>query len=304
MDWRPAWTPPAVLRVKVVVSQSGRVAGISVLDQNDALEPTMPSSKTFQGLDVVSRVFDGPAERHHSSAVNYQECEDIDRTMSDVLELLMFDEAGNGATDRRAFQHLQVWHFVNADDPDATLGQEFSMGIAPQDRAGSGQELLIEPGGFPVTGAVRLQVDLFKNAADLPITDGWDDAVEYRLPGQVDAGPVCDVQAFGNGFQTSQLDDLGSLEGGKAAGVCLGEAGPSAVDRCRNAHTGGRVARPWMDRNADCKRPSVWVRRWRQPKPHGRAAPERRADTGCEKRIEASGNRPARDSADKVFGRA
>jgi hypothetical protein len=97
---------------------------------------------------------------------------------------------------------------------------------------------------------------------------------------------------------------LGPLEGGKAAGVCPGEAGPPAVARFRGAHTGGRAARRWMDRNAKWKRPPLWVRHRRQLKPHERAALGRRGDTGCKKRIAASGDRPGRHSADKVFGRA
>ncbi|HET6246569.1 MAG TPA: hypothetical protein VFE47_02635, partial [Tepidisphaeraceae bacterium] len=73
MDRRLSRTPPAVSLLKVVGGQGGGVAGVSVLDQKDALEPTMPPPKALQGLDVVSGVFDRRAQRHHSSAMNRQE---------------------------------------------------------------------------------------------------------------------------------------------------------------------------------------------------------------------------------------
>jgi hypothetical protein len=94
------------------------------------------------------------------------------------------------------------------------------------------------------------------------------------------------------------------LEGGKAVGVCPGEAGPPTVDRCRRAHTGGRVARWSKGRTGDRMRRFECVGRLPPPGPRGRAAPGRRADSDRKKRTEASGHRLWKEASDKVVGRA
>jgi hypothetical protein len=75
-------------------------------------------------------------------------------------------------------------------------------------------ELLIQTARPPVAGPVRLQVHGIEDSPDGTGTDGRHDAVVYGLASQILAGPVGDVQAFGDWLQAGPFDDLGTLEGG------------------------------------------------------------------------------------------
>ncbi len=159
----------------------------------------------------MHRVLRLEACRFHLAAVNDQEVQDVDRPMAGVLELLLFDRAGNRSTDRVAFQDLMVGYLIGADDPIAPLGQAVGVGVAPEDLLGPLLELGIQASRPPVAGPMRLQVDVVQDPADSPLADGRDDAVSDRLSGQVFAGPMGNVQALGHGLQAGQLDDLGTL---------------------------------------------------------------------------------------------
>jgi hypothetical protein len=76
-------------------------------------------------------------------------------------------------------------------------------------------ELLIQTARPPVAGPVWLQVHGIEDSPDGTGTDGRHDAVVYGLASQILAGPVGDVQAFGDWFQAGPFDDLGTLEGGE-----------------------------------------------------------------------------------------
>jgi hypothetical protein len=73
--------------------------------------------------------------------------------------------------------------------------------------------LVVEPGGPPVAGPVRLQVCIFQDSANGPGADRVENAVGGCLPGQILAGPVSDAQPPGDRLEAGQLDDLGTLQG-------------------------------------------------------------------------------------------
>lgn len=72
----------------------------------------------------------------------------------------------------------------------------------------------------------HLQIHVVKDLPHGAWADYLDDAVGDGLAGQIRTGPMSDMQSFGNRFQARQLDDLGTLEGGKGAPV-----GPNAWHR-------------------------------------------------------------------------
>src|SRR5213078_178628 len=117
--------------------------------------------------------------------------------------------------DRGTLQHLVVGLLIDGNHPDALAGQPFRIGIAPKDLLRSLLELGVETRCLPVAGTVWLQVRVFEDLPDRAWTDGAHDAIGDRLASQILAGPVSNVQAFGDGLQASQCDDLGTLEGGK-----------------------------------------------------------------------------------------
>ena len=119
-------------------------------------------------------------------------------------------------TDRVAFKDLRVGDLIGADHSIGPLGQAGGVGVAPEDLFGPLLELGIQVSRPPVTGPVRLQIDAMQNTAYGPLADGRDDAVSDRLPGQVLAGPMGNVQSLGYGLQAGQFDDLGTLQGGKS----------------------------------------------------------------------------------------
>jgi hypothetical protein len=111
---------------------------------------------------------------------------------------------------------LTVGDLIGADDPIGLLGQAVGICVAPEDFFSPLLELGIQVSRPLVTGPVRLQIDAVQNLAYGPLVDCRDDAINDRLPGQVLAGPVGNMQAFDHGLQAGQFDDLGTLQGGKS----------------------------------------------------------------------------------------
>ena len=93
------------------------MAGIAVVNQIHALQVVMATPESLQLLDIVRRVFRLDARRFHPAAMNDQEVQNVDRPMSGVLELPLFDRARDRTTDRMAFQDLMVGDLIGADHP-------------------------------------------------------------------------------------------------------------------------------------------------------------------------------------------
>ncbi len=133
-----------------------------------------------------------------------------------------------------------VGDLIDTDHSISPLGQAVGVGVAPEHLFGPLLELCIQVSRPPVTGPVRLQINAVRNSAYGPLADGRDDAVSDRLPGQIFAGPMGNMQALGHGLQAGQLDDLGALQRGKSrSGVPI--AWP--IRECRitpGVHSDGR----------------------------------------------------------------
>jgi membrane fusion protein (multidrug efflux system) len=69
------------------------------------------------------------------------------------------DQAGDLPPDRASLQHLRAGHHVEAQGPDASLGQPPGVGVAPQDRLGPVHEAPNQPGGPPGAGPIRREID-------------------------------------------------------------------------------------------------------------------------------------------------
>jgi hypothetical protein len=304
MSRRESRSPPMMTSGPIRGRFARRVTRVPVLNQEDPVQSVVAPAKSPQLFDVMPGILLCHHGRLHPTGVKDQEQEQIHGTVARVLELLLLDRTRNGAPDRVALENLKVGDFIHRDGPDAHMGQIGRVRIAPEHFLSPLLEQRIESSCPPVAGAVRLQIHPLQDTTDHAWADGLDDFVRDGLTGQIGAGPMGNVQALGNRLKTGQLDDLRSLEGGKAVGVCLREAGPPAVDRDHIAHTDGKVARPLTGRNVDWTRRSVCVRPPRLPRLRERVAPGRTVAPDCGKRPGALGHRREKELADKAFGRA
>src|SRR5207249_4731255 len=94
---------------------------------------------------------------------------------------VLFDGTWDGPADRATFQHLEVGLLIDRYHPDALAGQPLRIPVAPKHLLRTLFELLIEAGGPPVAGAVRLQVHVVEDPPDGTRADGIHDAVGLRL---------------------------------------------------------------------------------------------------------------------------
>ena len=113
-----ARSPPRLL-LEVVFGSCCGMAGIAILNQKHTAQVPMVLSKLMQRLDVMVSVFIRRAGRFHATAVHDQKQQYVDRAMAYVLELLLFNRAGNRPADRLALNGLKIRHLVDADDPEA-----------------------------------------------------------------------------------------------------------------------------------------------------------------------------------------
>jgi hypothetical protein len=264
----------------------------------------MTTPESLQLLDVMRRIFRLNASRFHPAAVNDQEVQDVDRPMPGVLELLLFDRARDRSTDRVAFKDLMVGDLIGADHPIGSLGQAVGVGVAPEDLFGPLLELGIQVSRPPVTGQVRLQIDAVQNSAYGPLADGRDDAISDRLPGQVFACPMGNMQALGHGLQAGQLDDLGTLQGGKSrSGVPT--AWPIREGRITpGVHSDGRCDGRSIHHTGSERPIFASGLHPRSPRGCEPAGLDTKAGSGCAQLVEGSVSRRKRSRSDAVFGHA
>jgi membrane fusion protein, multidrug efflux system len=100
------------------------------------------------------------------------------------------DQAGDRPADRASLQHLLVGHLIEAQGPDASLGQPPGVGVAPQDLLGPIHEAPIQPGGPPVAGPIRREIDPVEeppNGAGRDARDRREDQPAANRPGAVRA---------------------------------------------------------------------------------------------------------------------
>jgi hypothetical protein len=297
-------TPPPVAGSKVVPCLLGGMAGIAIMDKVHAPQLMMATPEFLQLREVMCSIFRLGARRFHPAVVNDREVQNVDRPMPGVLELLLFDRAGDRSTDRVAFKNLMIGNLIGADHPIALLDQARGVGVAPQDFLGPLLETDIQASRPPVTGPVRLQVDVVQDPADGSLADRGDNAVSDRLPVQVLAGPVGKMQALGHGLEAGQLDDLGTLQGGKSrsgvpiAWVVRGRRiipSVGSYGKCDGrsiCHTGS--GRPGF----------ASEHRRRFPRGFGRAGLDTTAGSGYEQLVGGSVNRQERSRWGEVFGHA
>ena len=242
-----ARTPPRVGLGEVVLSSACGMTGIAILNQKYALQMAMALAETFQRLDIMRGVFFLHDHRLHLAGVNDQEDQDGNGSMALVFKLLLLDRAGNRAADRSAFQDLVIGDLIDADIPQPLLGQAMGIIVAPQHFLGPLFELGIPPRCLPIARAMRLQIYIMQNPANRRCTDIRHNPLADRLPRQVLARPMGDVQPFRHRFKTGQLDNLRPLQGGKSAAA--GQRAASALLHHSSwfVHNGGTRARPYSD---------------------------------------------------------
>ena len=94
VDRGEATPPPAGASHQVVAGLRGRMGRVVIVDQVDAPQVTMPRSERTQLLDVSFGALGVEANRLHSSAMNDQEDQDVDRAMPRIIELALRIEPG------------------------------------------------------------------------------------------------------------------------------------------------------------------------------------------------------------------
>ena len=124
------------------------------------------------------------------------------------------------------------------------------MAVAPQHLLGPVFELAIPPRCLPIARTMRLQVHIVQNTANRRATDSRHNPLCDRLMRQVLARPMGDVQPFSHGFQTGQLNDLRSLQGGKSAAGARRAEFALQYRSYRLARNADTPARPCPDRIA------------------------------------------------------
>ena len=131
--------------------------------------------------------------------------------MPSIVELLVLNRAGDRPAKGLTLQNLEGRDLIDTNDPDALFSQSLRIPIAPKDLLRSLFEPGIPTGRLPISGAMGLQIHIVQQPANRCRTDRANDAVLHGLTSQVLAGPMGDVQALGNWFQTGQFHDLRSL---------------------------------------------------------------------------------------------
>jgi hypothetical protein len=192
----------------------GNMTRSSILYQIDASQLLVVFAKKLQFGQVVFMVIVFQEDDFHQSGMHYQEQQHVDCSMTGVIEFLLFNRAGNRSPNGITFQHLKGRDLVDTHDPDTSGRQPSRIPIAPKDLLRSFFERSIQPRRLPLTGAMRLQVDIAQNPTHRAWADGSNNPVGHRLPSQVSTGPMRDVQFFGHRFQASESYDLRPLHRG------------------------------------------------------------------------------------------
>ena len=304
MNRGKAWTPPGAGRGKVVPRIAGGMAGITILDQKDALQPAVALLEPLQRLEVVHGVFSVHDHRLHPPGVNGQEDQDVNGPVARVLELLLFNRTGDRSANRTPFQDLAIGDLINADIPKPLRGQALGVAVAPQHFLGPLLELRIPPCRFPIACAVRLQVDVVQNTANRRGTDGRHNAIGDGLPRQVLARPMGDMQPFSHRLKAGQLNNLRPLQGGKSA------AGSPPVEPARPqrpyrlVHSRGRPARSCWDHIAAVTPRFEPVRRRQSPTRFVHVGLDTTGGFGCEPVAATAAYRSAKAAVNEVYDHA
>jgi hypothetical protein len=157
-----AGSPPGLV-FKIVGGGGGSMAGVTVLDQKYTRQRAVMVSKLPQGLKVMGGVLGHWESSFHPATMHDQKQQHVDCAMPSICKLLLLDRAGDGSTNRLAFNGLQIRHLINADDPKAAANQALGIGIAPQDLLRALLEQRVQVRCFPIACAMRLQVHLVQN---------------------------------------------------------------------------------------------------------------------------------------------
>ena len=147
----------------------------------------------------------------HQPRMHHQEHQHVHGPMPSIVELLVLNRAGDRPAKGLMLQNLESRDLIDTNDPDALFRQSLRIPIAPKDLLRSLFEPGIQTGRLPISGAMGLQINIVQQPANRCRTDRANDAVLHSLTSQVLAGPMADVQAHGNWFQTGQFHDLRSL---------------------------------------------------------------------------------------------
>lgn len=131
--------------------------------------------------------------------------------MPRVIEFLLLNRAGDRSADGFSFQHLKGGDLIDADNPHALFGQACRIPIAPQDLLRSLLEPDIQACRLPVTGAVRLQIDIMQDVSHSACADPSHNSIGHGSSRQVIARPMCDMQPLRHRFQAGKFYDLSPL---------------------------------------------------------------------------------------------
>src|SRR6266481_5588745 len=304
MRRRESRTPPAPALGPVRLRLAGRVTGVAVLNQKDPVQPSVPTAKGLQLPDVVRRVLLGLHGNFHLTVVDHQEQQHINGAVPRVLELLLLDGAWQSLPNRVPLQNLVVRDLIHRDGPDALASQTLGLRVAPKYFLGPLLELGIEPCGSPVTRAMRLQIHVVQDASHGAGTDGVGQTIDDRLASQILAGPVGDVESFGDRLQAGQLHDLGTLQGGKMPGGVPGESHLAGELSARPAHTGGRRAKRSRGHIPTERQARRWVLPKQRQARYGHVGPGTKLGAGYGQHRGEWARQRAKASSGEVCGRA
>ena len=96
------------------------MTGIAVLDQKHPAPVPVALSKVLQGLNVMVRILAYQAGCFHPTTMHDQKQQHVDRAMAHVLELLLFDRAGDSTAEGLSLQRLTA---INLRSPFIPLAR-------------------------------------------------------------------------------------------------------------------------------------------------------------------------------------
>src|ERR687895_597453 len=198
-----------------------------------------PSPFKWMGIELI--IF-GPSG-FDPTAMHDQKHQHIDRAMAYVLELLLFDRAGNRPPDRLALKRLEIGHLVDAGDPKAAAHQARGGGITPQNLLRPLFEQRVQARRFPIVRTMRLQVDLTQDTLHATGTDARHNPIGDGLTSQILAGPMGNMQPLSDRLQTGQLHDLSALQRGKSQSDGPNGVPPIIIPQAQPVHSADRSAK-------------------------------------------------------------
>jgi len=214
MHGRESGSPPTGAGGEIIGRPLCDVRRIVVLDQVNAIQPTMPLSEALQQPGIIEGAFVVQTKSIHLSGMDREQDHQIDGSVPRIFELLSLDLSRLGSADRVALQDLEIGHFISAHHPNALRYQTLSIRVAPKSFLGAVLELGIQMRSLPVSCAVRSEGHAIEDSSDGPGTDARNNPFSHRLTRHVLARPMSDMQASGDGLQACEFNDSRLLEGG------------------------------------------------------------------------------------------